>query len=328
MIQTLRYLFFVWMSLFFTACVTMRQFPIETLQPAKLTIESPKKHIAICASETVLSESIATNETAIGISADSLITNILISFQRHWEEAPGYEDAQFNIYINNIDELPGVSNFDLMVQLDRLQVKNIYYGQEYGFDMWEAYLCIQYLAKWSVRNKSGMLIDEYTYRDLLVWPSGIHAGKAEAVDHLPDVKDAWWDMGIEVAQNYAVRLAPQWQTGMRDIYMVNKFPELSQRAFTAMQNEAYPRAFNIWESMLISCHRFWQKKTKSQITYNMAVAYEFQNQLDQAIHWAEQSAKLKRKSKTVNYLKLLREREQYQTKLDLQTSNPEPETLQ
>jgi len=42
--------------------------------------------------------------------------------------------------------------------------------------------------------------------------------------------------------------------------------------------------------------------------------------LDQAIYWAQRSANLNNKNKTVNYLKLLRERQQYQTKLDLQTS--------
>jgi len=308
------------MPVFFTACVTMHHCPIETLQPAKLTFEGPKTTIAICASETVLSESIKTNETAIGVPADSLIANILFSLQRHWEESPGYEDTQFLIYIANTDDLPEASGFDLMVLLDRMQIKNMYYGQQYDFDIWEAYLYTQYMAKWTVRDKTGALIDEYTDRDLMVWPSGIHEGKLEAVDHLPDVKDAWWDLGIALAQNYAIRIVPQWQMGIRNIYMVNKFPELSQRAYTAMQNEAYARAFGIWETMLFSCRKNWQKGIKSQITYNMAVAYEFQNQLDQAIHWAEQSASLKRKSKTVDYLKLLRERQQHQTRLDLQTS--------
>ena len=298
----------------------MRQFPIETLLPAKLTLEGSKKDIAICASATLLSESIMTNETAIAVPADSLISNILFTLQRDWEKAPGFQDTQFFIYIMNTDELYGASNFDVIVQLDKLQFKNTYFGQQYAFDLWEAYLYVQYFAKWSVRNSSGALIDDYTDREMNVWPSNIQEGKLEAVEHLPDVKDAWWDIGISIAQNYAARIAPQWQTGMRNIYMVNKFPELSQRAYTAMQNEAYVRAFDIWETMLLSCRKNWQKNVKSQITYNMAVAYEFQNQLDQAISWAQRSANLKNKSKTVTYLKLLRERQQHQVQLDLQTS--------
>jgi len=299
----------------------MRHCPIETLHPAKLTFEGPKKDIAICASETVLSEAIMKNKDAAEIPADSLIANILYSLQHIWEKAPGYEDTRFFICIMDTDELYGAaSNFDMMVHLDMLQISNEYYGQEYDLNVWEAYLYVLYRAKWSVRDKYWALIDERTDVDLIVWPSGIHRGKMAAVEHLPDVKDAWWDVGIAVAQNYAAHIAPQWQTGMRSIFMVNKFPDLSQRAYTAMQNEAYGRAFNIWETMLLSCSKFLQKRVKSQITYNMAVAYEFQNQLDQAIYWAQRSNEMEQKSKTVAYIRLLRERQQHQEQLDLQTS--------
>jgi hypothetical protein len=310
------------MPLFLPACATMRYCPIETLQPAELTFEGSKQNVAICASEILLSEAIMNNETATDVPTDSLIANILFSLQQHWEKAPGYENTQFSVHIIKTEEILDGSGFDMLVLLDRLQINNAYYGQQYAYDVWEAYLFAQYAAKWSVRNRSGAVIDEYTDRNILDWSSGIQTGKLEAVEHLPDVKDAWWDMGIAIAKNYAERIAPQWQTGARNIYMVNKFPELSQRAYTAMQNEAYVRAFDIWENMLLSCRKNRQKKTKSQITYNMAIAYEFQNQLEQAIHWAEQSATLKRKSKTAAYLSLLRERQRQEKQLDLQTLNP------
>jgi hypothetical protein len=305
----------------FSACVTMRHCPIETLQPAKLTFEGSKNNIAICAPQNVLSEAIKSNTTAISIPADSLIANILFSLQNNWKEAPGFENAQFFIHITKKDEIPVYSNFDMMVNLDGLQVANNYYGQQYGFFEWEAYLYVQYAAKWSIRDQSGKLIDAYTDRDLMVWPSGMYLLKEEAVANLPDVKDAWWDMGIALAKNYAMRVVPQWQTGMREIYMINKFPELSQQAYRAMQNNGYARAFDIWENMLLSCRKKGQKKIKSQITYNMAVAYEFQNLLDEAIHWVQRSANLKLKSKTIDYHRLLRERKRQQTQLDQQTNN-------
>jgi len=88
-----------------------------------------------------------------------------------------------------------------------------------------------------------------------------------------------------------------------------------------MQNNGYARAFDVWENMLLSCRKKGQNKIKSQITFNMAVACEFQNQLDEAIYWAQRSANLNLKSKTANYLKLLRERKQQQTQLDQQVNN-------
>jgi len=313
-----RYLLFVTVSLFLSSCVVTRHFPIETLQPAKLTIEVPKNNIAICAPQTLFSDAIKSNATATGVSADSLVANILFSLQQFWEGAPGFEDTQFFIYIVKDDEFPVLSNIDLAVQLYGLQIHNIYYGEQFGFFEWEAYLYAQYTAKWSVRDKSGNLIDDYTDRDLIVWPSGIREGKAEAVENLPDVKDAWWDLGIAIAKKYITHIVPQWQSGVREIYMINKYPELSRQAYRAMQNNGYARAFDIWENMLLSCRKKGQKKIKSQITYNMAVACEYQNQLDEAIHWAQRSANLNLKTKTANYLKLLRERKQQQLSLDMQ----------
>ena len=306
------------MPLFLSACVTVRHFPIETLQPAKLTFEGARQNIVICAPQSLFYEAIKTNSTATGVSADSLTANILYSLHRIWEEAPGFEDTQFIIHIVNDDEIHTFSNIDLVVQLYGLQISNAYYGQQYGFFEWEAYLHVQYHAKWSIRDRSGIVIDDYTDRDLKIWPSGIQEDKAEAVDKLPDVKDAWWDLGIALAKKFANRVVPQWNKEVREIYMINKFPELSQQAYKAMQHEGYHRAFDIWENMLLSCHKNRQKKIKSQITFNMAVACEYQNQLDEAIRWAQRSYQLNRISKTTNYLQLLRERQQNKTQLDQQ----------
>jgi len=318
---TVRRLFFACMPMFVSACVTMRQCPIETLQPAKLTVESSKRNIALCASQTLFSEAIMFHGYWSDISSDSLIANILFSLKHFCEKAPGYGDAQFNIYIAKTDELPETSNFDMTIQLDKLQIKNSYYGHQYSYVEWEAYLYVNYSAKWTIRNSKGILIDEHTDHNQMEWSSGMRNGKAEAVAGLPSAKNAWWDMGIVLARNYVSRIVPQWQTDTRDIFMINKFPELSQQAYTAMMNNGYARAFNIWENMLMQCRKRGQKKMKSQIKYNMAVAWEFQNQLDEAIFWAQRSAKLKLRNQTANYLTLLRERKQHQDKLNQQLNN-------
>ena len=227
---------------------------------------------------------------------------------------PGYEGANFT---TKTIETSNYSDFDLTIRLEELQKTNNLYGQQYRFFEFEAYLYVHYVAIWTIRNNSGALIDEFTDRDLLVWRSGISAGRAEAVGNLPTTQDAWWDTGIAIAQKYASRIAPQWHTGERHIYMINRFPDLSLMAYTAMQNDAYMRAFDIWENMLISSGKR-QKKTKSQIAYNIAVAYEFQNQLEQALYWARRSANMKLTNRNANYIRLLQERQRQQTLLDEQ----------
>jgi len=246
--------------LFFQSCTTMRYFPIETLRPAYITFDSPKDNITLCATRTVLSEELNVNMMYTGATIDSLMANILHSLMYRWKEAPGYRNTQFTVHTKPADQIPASINYDLIVCLEQLQVINSYYGQQYGFREWEAYLYVKYEARWMVRNAEGILLDKYTDRDLLVWPSGIFADKAEAVTNLPPLKDAWWDMGIAIANNYFDRVAPQWSKGVREIYMIDKFSELSLKAYKAMQNDRYDHAFDIWENMLLSCRKNGQKK--------------------------------------------------------------------
>ena len=312
-----RYLLF-FVLVFFPACATVRYCPIETLQPAKLTFNRPIKNIAICAPKTLLLESVMYNRDVTSVPADSLIANILFSLQQSWKEAPGYENATFHTYILQSDELLGASNFDIIVRLDKLAINNEYDWWQYGYSKWEAYLYVQYAVKWQINNEIGQDVGSYIDRDLIVWPSGLHDSRSAARANLPDVEDAWWDMGISLAQNCAARITPQWRTEMRDIYMINKYPELSQKAYTAMQNDGHARAFDIWENMLLSCRKSGQKRIKSQIIYNMAVASEFQNELAQAETWAYQSVNFLKKKRNVDYLELLQKRIIQHKKLDLQ----------
>jgi hypothetical protein len=294
----------------------MRKIPIETLQPAKVFFEGSTKNIAICASKTLFADAIANHLEAKSIPADSLVENILFSLKTLWEQAPGYENSQFSVYI--ADEPPVNSDFDITVYLEKLQITNKYYGQQYDFFEWEAYIYVVYIAKWLIYYKSGEQIDAYTKDDMIVLQSGIYDTKAKAVESLPDARDAWWDLGIVLAQDYITRVTPQWQKGTRYIYMVNKFPELSMLAYRAMETDNYVRAFDIWETMLMSCRKRGQKQTKSQIIYNMAIACEFQNYLEQAVDLTEKSASLKQKYITGSYLKLLKNRQEYQSILDRQ----------
>ena len=312
-------LFFAIATTLFPACVTTRRVAIETLHPAQITFEEHPQTIIINAPHTLLAEAIDSNTTAAGLPADSLIANILYSLKHSWEETLGYENTQFVVQITNDNESHIETPYDLLIRLEELNLRNMYYGNQYGFIEWEAYLYVQYSIKWSIRNSAGRIVDEYANIDMMFFPSGIFDNKAAAVENLPNVKDAWWDLGIMLAQKYYARVAPQWRTDERRIYMVNKFPELSISAHKAMQNNSYAGAFDIWETMLLSCHKKRHKGARSQITYNLAVASEYQNQLEQAISWAKQSETLRQKYRTRYYLYTLRERERQQKILDIQT---------
>ena len=85
-----------------------------------------------------------------------------------------------------------------------------------------------------------------------------------------------------------------------------------------MQNNGYARAFNVWDDMLMTCRKQGQRKMKSRIAYNMAIACEFQNRLDEAVKWAEQSVRYSENMYNASYVELLKKRQEQAILLDKQ----------
>ncbi len=317
---SMRYFRFLYLlPLLFSACVTVRECPIETLQPAKLAFEGQKKNIAVCASPTIFSYSVQTNPNADEIPGDSLVLNILYSLRAAWKNAPGFEDAKISMFATESDyPLPELAKYDLIVRLDKLRLKNTYVDEQHDFNRIAVILQVYYVAEWSVRDKAGRFLDYYTDRDMVMWYSGAYSNQTEALPYLPKTADAWWDTGIAIARSYAEHVTPRWQTEYRGIYMINNFPDLSKQAYTAMRNNGFERAFNIWEEMLIACRKKGQSKTKSRIAHNMAVACEFNNSLDDAIYWIQRSINYSSNKINYNYLRILKERQTQNILLDQQ----------
>ena len=290
------------------ACVTMRDCQIETLQPAKFTYSKDQvNHVALCASPELLHNSILTNEIIEVMSTDSLIFNILYSLKQTWQSAPGCENMNFTIIVS--DQAPPTDlSFDMIVRLDRILIRNSVYEEQFYSMEWEAFLQSFYIAEWSLRDRDSQLIDIHAHRDMITWYSGLQKTKSEARDSLPSVYNAWWDIGILAAKYYATRVSPHWQKETRPIYLIPKDKELSEKAYSAMQNNGYERAFHIWEEMLIASKKKGQKRRKGYLTYNMAVARECQNLLDEAIQWSETSAKNSSNSINKDYLSRLKKR--------------------
>jgi hypothetical protein len=305
----------------------MRELSIETLQPARVDISGQKQNIVFCASPAVLSNAVSSNEGTAGISVDSLILNLLYSLKSEWEKAPGFEGTTFSIAVTaNADSVLQTSKYDWMVSLDRMEVKNTYNGEYSGMEYayyweWEAFMHVYYTVEWSVRSKSGRELDRYTERDLLLWSSGIQSSHAGAILNLPGISDAWWDMGIVLAQNYTKRLTPQWKKENRNVYIIGKYLQLSEQASTAVQNNGYTRAFNIWEDMLISCRKKGQKKRKSKISHNMAVACEYANMLNESLYWVQKSINYHSTPINRDYLYQIKERIEQSKILDQQINH-------
>jgi hypothetical protein len=296
------------------SCAVIRECPIETLQPAKITLEAPRQSVAVFASPDIFSESFLINKMTDDMRTDSLILNLLYSLKYFMEQAPGFENTEVSVFLAAQDSVP--KDHDWFVGLNRLPVRNISYGGES--------LEVRCVAAWSIYNRDTSFTDKYIDVYAQVWKSdedisgGAGDSEYELTDKLPSIEDAWWDLGITVARACAAYLTPHWQREMRGIYMINRFPDLSVAAYAAMQNEDYDGAFAVWEKMLTLCSRKGQKNTKRQITYNMAIACEYLNLPDEAIRWAQRSVDHAPAAASYRYLEFLEERKEQAPILDKQ----------
>jgi tetratricopeptide (TPR) repeat protein len=297
------YLLVILHVVLFTACTAVREYPLETLQPASLVLNEPNRSIALYAPSSLFDYSVMANEeVSEDISTDSLTFNILYSLKNFIENAPGFGNSTVNVFIaDNPAQVP--EEADWYVGVTRLQIANTYYSVPYH---WEAKFYAHYVFVCNVENADKSFSDDFVERDMQDWSSRITEW---GTSQLPSVADAWWDLGIALARTCAEHVTPHWRNETRKIYLISRFNDDSALAYKAMRDNNYNRAFALWEEMLISCRKGKQKKIKSRIAYNLAVVCEMQNQFDDALHWIQQSIAYSANQDNNQYLKKLKERQ-------------------
>ncbi|MDR1672756.1 MAG: DUF6340 family protein [Bacteroidales bacterium] len=273
------------------ACASIRECRIETLQPPEMPLNTPIEKIAVYAPPKLFSEAIVSNIKTADIASDSLIYNILYSLKMFIEEAPGFEESVVSVFIADGD-IPDKADYDWLIELKQLDIEN-----NIGAQSGKLFLHARCSALWTLQNRDASVTDTRSDNDSQIWLAISENDGNYIISYLPTIADAWWDLGIAIARSYARYITPYWYTEDRQFFMLNKFPDHSRRAYDAMMNGNYQKAFDIWEEMLILCGKNGKTSTKSQITLNMAVACESEHRLDEALVWAQRSV-----GYAVNYL--------------------------
>jgi hypothetical protein len=142
---------------------------------------------------------------------------------------------------------------------------------------------------WTLQNRDASITNTQSDNDSQIWLAVSENDGDYMISYLPAIADAWWDLGIAIARSYADYITPYWRMENRHFFMLNKFPDHSLRAHDAMINGNYRKAFDIWEETLMLCGKTGEKRMKSQITLNMAIACELEHRLDEALTWAQRS---------------------------------------
>lgn len=139
-------------------------------------------------------------------------------------------------------------------------------------------------------------------RDTLVWED-IDRTVEELFHKFTPVKTALSEAGIAIALDFSEKISTNWRKERRNIFYKGD-EKLKQAALLVDQNN-WDSAIILWKELE---EKSKSKSTKSKAEFNLAVGYELQGNLDEAINWALKSYKTMFKQVTYEYLEILKRR--------------------
>lgn len=186
------------------------------------------------------------------------------------------------------DSLCAQHEVDALLVLNGMVVDDKTYAEptDDGWDVWtEAYLT----ARWTIHYSRGTS-QSYTTADTLMWETHAYT-QQEAIEALPSHDEMLRQIAAYEGEQMARRITPEWVTQDRYLYRND-----DAKITDGIEHFRHQR----WSDAIAS----WQGATSlggEQAAYasaNIALAYEMQDRLDDAIVWAKRAIAAFRRIKT------------------------------
>jgi hypothetical protein len=227
------------------------------------------------------------------------------SEQMNWEMA---EDLTKRF---NTDAVLSLDYFKTSISTIFGTKKDVRWDNLAGYTYYAANMRISYVANFRLyypRNKD--LLISYFLMDTLEW-KGENIVLKGLFKELTKVKDALTETGISTALELSKRIAPNWKNYSR-VYFSKGNDVLHQTSLLIQQND-WETARSMWLEKLKNTN---SKSLKSKLEFNLALAYEMQGELNEAIRWGGKSYNTFFRPVTYNYLNTLKERKSLFEKTD------------
>jgi len=147
------------------------------------------------------------------------------------------------------------------------------------------------------------------FKDTLVWEDSDNSA-SELFRHFTPVKQALAEAGIAAALDFAEKISPSWREETRPFYV--KGDDNLKSAGTLIDSARWNEAIALWKKTV---EETGSKSTKSKAQLNIAIAYEIQGDIENAISWALKSYETMYRPITYQYLELLEKRKKELEKL-------------
>ena len=211
-----------------------------------------------------------------------------------------------------VKELCEIYNTDAVLSLDHFKTQVITnYDKDSFFDQlingFTAYsyaeMAIIYEALFRIYDpvKERVILREFM-RDTIIWEDADRTTAALFRKFTP-VKSALSEAGIAVALDFSDVIGTTWRQSRR-IYFYKGDADL-KHASQLIDDGNWESAMAVWKNLT---EKSSSKSVRSKAEFNIAIAYELQGNLDEAINWALKSYETMYRPVTYNYLEILKRR--------------------
>jgi len=211
-----------------------------------------------------------------------------------------------------VEQLCKTYNTDAVLSLDHFKTRVItkYVRESYFNPMdneyYPAYMAamtIEYEALFRVYDPAQKRIVSSNFvRDTLVWDDA-DVSTRDLFSRFTPVKQALTEAGIDIALKYSGKISTQWRQERRRYFAKGKgkFEQAAQIAGTG----DWQTAIALWKEVAENTK---SKSVKSKAQLNIALGYEMQGNLNEAVSWAVKSYKTMYRQTTYDYLQILKKR--------------------
>ena len=217
---------------------------------------------------------------------------------------------------NEVKNLCELYNTDALISIDYMKTKvhtsfdrESYFNPFAGgfYSVAEAKMNVSYNALIRVYDPSQeKVLIRKLLQDTLYWDDNAPTIN-ELFNRFTPVKNALYEAGIAIALDFSDEISTNWRREWREYFATGdvKFKE----AAPLIKNNQWEPAMALWKEVEENAK---SKNLKSKAEYNIALGYELQGNLDQAIEWALKSYNTMYRASTYNYLEILKQRKDEQ----------------
>ncbi len=187
----------------------------------------------------------------------------------------------------NADALVALETFDsdILYSTGKNIVKRIVDNKEVLEDEFFADLRVNVNAGWRIYdNIDKKIVDQQSFMDEKGW-NGKGLKPDEALKNLPNKRNAINAAGVFAGSQYGVRISPTWVHASRIYYVKGKKENGFKTAKLHVKAGNWDKAKIIWENLSKSA----DQKIAGRACYNMALAYEMEGELAEALVWAKKA---------------------------------------